>query len=211
MTIHTWMWPVARSTTMRIGQTTWIPWKKSAVRRRSRRSAMIPPARMSSQMGASVMNESRPSRNGEFESRSTSHGSATCCIHVPVFESRLPNQRSAKSRERSARRALPLLLGAGAVGTRGSDTTADSTQLAVASPPPRCFPVVRSSAGLLRRVRARQLMPLSQRLRRPASQHFLLSCSTRLEPGRAKGARLSPQRCPGGRERARAVRVCPSR
>jgi len=77
-------------------------------------------------MGASPMNESSPSRNGELDSRNTSHGSATCCIHVPVFDSRLPNKRMVKLRERSARRGAedwrePVEAGTGVVAMKTGD------------------------------------------------------------------------------------------
>jgi hypothetical protein len=117
---------------MSTGQMTWMPWKNSAVRRRSRRSARIPPARMSTHTGASPMNESRPTRNGEPDRSRTSHGSATCCIQVPVFDRRLPTQRSVKLRERSALNTPVLNRDTGGKGVLESDIRRGSYRMLAA-------------------------------------------------------------------------------
>jgi hypothetical protein len=51
-----------------------------------------------SHTGAFIANESRPIRNGDAPIVSRSHGSATCCAHVPMLESRLANQKVPKRR-----------------------------------------------------------------------------------------------------------------
>src|SRR5579862_4291929 len=60
--------------------------------RRSDRSASAPPASVSKSTGAFIANESRPIRNDDAPSVSRSHGSATCCAHVPMLDKRLANQ-----------------------------------------------------------------------------------------------------------------------
>src|ERR1700753_593088 len=75
-------------------------------KRRSRRSASTPPARMRSQMGAPAANESSPTRKAESLSLSTNQGSATCCIQLPMLDRRFPTQRMAKFRVRSAPKGL---------------------------------------------------------------------------------------------------------
>ena len=58
---------------------------------------------VSSHTGAFMANESRPMRNDDAPSVSSSHGSATCCAQVPMLESRLANQKVPKRRVASRR------------------------------------------------------------------------------------------------------------
>ena len=84
------------STTIAVGQSIWIDWKKAMTRRRSERSARAPPTRVSSQTGAFMANESSPIRNEEAPRVKRSHGSATCWAQVPMLERRLANQKVPK-------------------------------------------------------------------------------------------------------------------
>ena len=71
-------------------------------RRRSARSASTPPTSVSSNTGALIANASSPIRNDDAPRLSSSHGSATCCAQVPMFDSRLANQNVPKRRVRSS-------------------------------------------------------------------------------------------------------------
>src|ERR1035437_2528221 len=93
MIIHGLTVPVMSRTTMAVGQSIWIDWNSAITRRRSERSASAPPASVSSHTGAFIANESRPIRNEDAPSVSSSHGSATCWAQVPMLESRLANQK----------------------------------------------------------------------------------------------------------------------
>ncbi len=84
-------------------------WITSMSRRRSKRSAMAPPAQKKRSVGTVVINPFRPSSQAESVNSRTSHPRATDCIQVPVLERKLPAQKMAKSRCRSERkrRAMP--------------------------------------------------------------------------------------------------------
>src|SRR5579871_232902 len=64
------------------------------IRVRSLRSASTPPNSAKIQNGALVAKASRPSRKDDPPKLSTSQGSATDCIQVPMFESKLPHQKA---------------------------------------------------------------------------------------------------------------------
>ena len=93
MIIHGFTMPVMSRITIAVGQSIWIDWNSAITRRRSVRSASAPPASVSSSTGAFIANESRPIRNEDAPRVSNSQGSATCCAHVPMLESRLANQK----------------------------------------------------------------------------------------------------------------------
>ena len=92
--------PVSSSTTSRNGQSIWIDWHRVMMRRRSLRSASTPPISVNIQTGAAVANESRPIKNDDAPRLSRSHGSATCCAHVPRLDRRLAKQNVPKRRVR---------------------------------------------------------------------------------------------------------------
>jgi hypothetical protein len=98
MIIHGRVVLVSSSTTIATGHSIWIDWKTVITRRRSERSARAPPTMVSNQIGAFIANESSPIKNDDAPSESNSHGSATCCVHVPMLESKLANQKVPKWR-----------------------------------------------------------------------------------------------------------------
>lgn len=66
------------------------------MRRRSPRSAISPPNGVKSQAGAARTNASKPITNEDAPRLRRSHGSATCCVHVPIFDRKLANQNVLK-------------------------------------------------------------------------------------------------------------------
>ena len=101
MIIHGWTAPVSSNTTSNVGHNIWSAWKPKMIFRRSPRSASTPPTSVNPQAGASIAKASRPTRNDEPLSESISHGCATCCAQVPMFERRLATQNVPKRRVRS--------------------------------------------------------------------------------------------------------------
>lgn len=87
----------------------------SISRRRSTRSAMAPPIKVNSSVGAAVTKPLTPSNQAESVISNTSQPSATVCIQVPILERKFPLQNTAKSRCLNERktRAKPRALSTG--------------------------------------------------------------------------------------------------
>ena len=93
-TCHTRTWPLSVSAASVSGSTIEIDCVTMRMRRRSTRSARMPPKVAKRKTGASVANEVTPSRAAEPVRRKTSQDSATDCIQVPVSEMSWPAKKS---------------------------------------------------------------------------------------------------------------------
>ena len=93
-TCHTRTWPLRVSTASVSGSNIEIDWVRMRMRRRSARSATMPPMVAKRKTGARVANDVTPSRAAEPVRRKTSQDSATDCIQVPVRETSWPAKNS---------------------------------------------------------------------------------------------------------------------
>src|SRR5262245_60616192 len=96
----------------------------SSSRFRSYRSATTPPTSVSSKIGSSPRNESRPRKNADDVPVivSTSQFWATFCIQVPMVEVNAPNHRTRKSRYVSAAAMRRNPVGGGGSGREAGST-----------------------------------------------------------------------------------------